>query len=69
MGNVGLVFMNKPFVGQRVRLIKTDDQYTFLLPGSEGIISYIDAYGTLHVNWDEGSRLGLLPDYDEYELL
>lgn len=59
----------KPKKGNRVRLIKMDDQYTNLKPGDEGVVKYIDDLGTIHVNWDNGSGLGLIPDVDKYEIL
>ena len=47
--------------GDRVRLIRTSDAYTSLLSGAQGTVRRIDALGTVHVNWDSGSRLGLVP--------
>jgi hypothetical protein len=51
-------------VGQRVRLVSTDDPYTDLRPGATGTIRDIDDAGTRHVTWDDGSGLGLIPDED-----
>ena len=45
------------------------DPYSSLSPGSEGTISLVDAKGTLHVNWDSGSTLGLVPDEDRWVVL
>ena len=36
--------------------------------GMEGVIDHIDSMGTLHVTWDDGRRLGVIPGEDEYEL-
>lgn len=55
-------------VGQRVRLIRCTDKYTKLEPGTEGTVGFIDGMGTIHVDWDDGHRLGLLPDADEWEV-
>jgi len=46
--------------GDRVRLIFTPDQRTRLRPGAEGTVTGVNASGTVHVDWDDGSRLGML---------
>ncbi|AOZ73096.1 hypothetical protein BK816_07170 [Boudabousia tangfeifanii] len=56
-------------VGRRVRLDDTSDPYTTLAPGTEGTINHVDDLGTLHVAWDDGSTLGLVPGEDSYTLL
>lgn len=61
--------MKNPMVGRRVRLIQVSDPWTKLRQGSLGTIAFVDALGTLHVNWDCGSTLGLIPDEDIYEVL
>lgn len=52
--------------GDRIQLKFTDDQYTTLKPGAKGTVNFVDDYGTVHINWDEGSQLGLVPHYDEW---
>lgn len=60
----------KTIVGKRVRLIRCNDPYTKLLPGSLGTIRFIDVTGTVHVKWDSGSSLGLCADAgDAYEFV
>ncbi|OKL46997.1 hypothetical protein BSR28_06145 [Boudabousia liubingyangii] len=56
-------------VGRRIRLDDTSDPYTSLTPGAEGTINNVDDLGTIHVNWDNGSTLGLVPGEDSYTLL
>lgn len=46
--------------GDRVRLVRTTDQRTRLQTGTEGTVTSIDAAGTVHVDWDDGSRLGMV---------
>jgi hypothetical protein len=36
-------------------------------PGTLGIVWAIDALGTVHVTWDNGSDLGVVPELDRYE--
>ena len=64
--NIG-PFGEKP--GDRIQLTFTDDQYTTLKSGDKGTVNFIDDYGTVHINWDEGSTLGLVPNYDEWIVL
>ncbi|WP_099332779.1 DUF4314 domain-containing protein [Actinomyces minihominis] len=54
--------------GQRVRLVYTSDPYSDLLAGSEGTVMFVDALGTVHVAWDSGSTLGLIPGEDKWEV-
>lgn len=46
--------------GTRVRLGWMNDPYTKLKPGEMGTVSAVDDIGTIHVNWDCGSTLGLV---------
>jgi hypothetical protein len=55
--------------GDRVRLIFTDDPYTKLYPGEEGTVSFVDDFETVHVHWDGGSRMGLIPGADQWEVI
>ncbi|MFH1932772.1 MAG: DUF4314 domain-containing protein [Pseudomonadota bacterium] len=55
--------------GDRVILKSTSDPYTDLKAGDTGTVSFIDAIGTVHINWDNGSKLGLVPGEDVFEIL
>jgi hypothetical protein len=61
--------MNANLSGKRVRLIHCNDPYTKLTPGLLGTVDHIDDFGTLHVKWDNGSTLGLVPDEDRWVIL
>ena len=55
-------------VGQRIKLIShTDPHASYLKPGDTGTVSYIDDAGTVHIQWDNGSGLGLIPGVDVWE--
>ena len=54
-------------VGKRGCLIRTTDPYTRLSPGDEGIVAFVDDMGTVHVKWDNGSTLGLVPGEDSWQ--
>lgn len=57
------------FIGKRIRLIHTADEYTKLTSGSIGTITFIDDTGTIFADWEDGSKLGLLPDHDLFEII
>lgn len=57
------------FIGKRIRLISTNDEYSPLKPGDLGTIDFIDDAGTIFAQWDNGSDLGLLPDIDRFEII
>lgn len=56
-------------IGCRVKLIRCSDQYTTLPTGSMGTLRLIDDAGTWFVDWDSGSKLGLIPGEDRWEVL
>jgi hypothetical protein len=51
-----------PDIGNRVEFISSNDQYTKLTPGTKGTISFVDDMGTIFVNWDDGSSLGMIKE-------
>lgn len=55
--------------GTRVQLESMDDPYSKLKPGDRGTIRHIDDIGTVFVNWDCGSGLGLAYGEDSYRKL
>jgi hypothetical protein len=52
--------------GDRIFLTYTSDQYTKLTPGDEGTVTHVDDLGTVHVQWDSGSTLALIPGEDSW---
>ena len=51
--------------GTRVMLIRISDPYTNLRLGDRGTVTLVDDIGTIHVNWDCGSSLGVVFGEDE----
>jgi hypothetical protein len=49
-------------VPDRVRFLDfgEPDPYSRLRVGTEGTVSTVDDIGTVHVNWDDGGRLGMV---------
>ncbi len=54
--------------GMRVKLIYMEDSQA-PAPGTEGTVQFIDDMGTIHVAWDTGCSLGLVPGVDEWKIL
>lgn len=46
--------------GCRVHLIEMKDPYRYMPVGLEGTVICVDDTGTIHVNWDNGSSLGVV---------
>ena len=44
----------------RVRLMEMSDPYQYMSEGLEGTVICVDDTGTIHVNWDNGSSLGVV---------
>ena len=55
--------------GTRVALVRMDDPYTKLKPGDEGTVSFVDDTGTVFVDWDNGSSLGIVYRVDHIRKL
>jgi len=61
---------NEHLIGKRVRLIHCADPYTKLTSGEEGTVTFVDSWGTVHVDWDSGSGLGLVEEAgDRFEVI
>jgi Domain of unknown function (DUF4314) len=58
-----------PKVGDQVQLVNCSDPYTKLKPGELGIVRLVDDFGTVHVDWDSGSQLGLVPGEDSWRVM
>ena len=52
-------------VGTRVMFIRMSDSYANLRQGDQGTVTMADDIGTIHVNWDRGSTLGVVFGEDE----
>lgn len=56
--------------GTRVELVMMEDPYnTKLKPGDQGTVTYVDALGTVFVDWDNGSKLGLVHGEDVFRII
>lgn len=55
--------------GCRVELVSMDDPYSKLAPGSLGTVAMVDDVGTIFVDWDCGSSLGVVYGIDQIKKL
>ena len=56
-----LAMLKEKFVsGTRVVLVKINDDYSTLKEGDKGTVVMVDDIGTIHVDWDNGSSLGVV---------
>lgn len=51
---------SQALVGRRIRLLICKDANTKLEAGAQGTVALVDSLGTVHVDWDNGSKLGLV---------
>ena len=55
--------------GTRIRLNSMHDPYAPYLPGTEGVVDVVDDDGQLHMKWDNGRTLALIPGEDSFTVL
>jgi hypothetical protein len=55
--------------GCRVELLSMEDPYSKLMPGERGTVSFVDSTGTVFVDWDSGSGLGIVYGADRIKKL
>lgn len=53
--------------GTRIKLIQMDDPYSPISEGEEGTVDFVDDAGQIHMKWDCGRTLALIPDVDYFE--
>ncbi len=46
--------------GTRVELVSMNDPYENIPAGTKGTVTSVDDTATIHVNWDNGSSLGIV---------
>ena len=55
--------------GTRIRLNSMSDPYSPVPPGTEGIVDLVDDAGSIHMKWDNGRTLALIPGEDSFTVL
>lgn len=59
----------KYVAGTKVELVKMYDLIAPVPEGTKGIVQYVDDIGTIHINWETGSSLGLVVGTDEFKIV
>lgn len=52
--------------GTRIELVSMEDPYSPIAPGTKGTVVLVDDMGTVHMEWDNGRTLGLIPGEDVF---
>ena len=55
--------------GTRIRLNHMDDPYARIPPGTTDSVDYIDDAGNVHMKWDNGRMLSLIPGEDDFTII
>ena len=52
--------------GTRIELISMDDPFAPIEPGTKGTVECVDDVGQIHMKWDNGRTLALVPGEDSF---
>ena len=55
-------------IGTRIELISMEDAQA-VPPGTRGTVVCVDDMGTIHMKWDNGRTLGLIPSEDSFRVV
>ena len=55
--------------GTRIELVRMHDDPQPVEPGTRGTVISVDDAGTIHMHWDNGRSLGLVPGVDEFRVI
>lgn len=53
--------------GTRIELISMEDPYMPVEPGTKGTVVCVDDMGQIHMKWDNGRTLALVPSEDNFK--
>ena len=56
-------------VGTRIQLIAMRDEKYPVLPGTIGEVTHIDDMGSVHMKWQNGSSLAIIPEVDSFKIV
>ena len=54
-------------IGTKIQLISMRDEKYPILPGTIGEVTHIDDMGSIHMKWQNGSSLALIPEIDSFQ--
>lgn len=55
--------------GTKIQLISMRDEKYPVLPGTVGEVTHIDDMGSIHMKWQNGSSLALIPEVDSFRVV
>ena len=58
--------MDTTLKGKRIRLTEAMNDPQPIRAGEEGTIKFTDGIGQIHVDWDNGRSLAVVPNEDKY---
>ena len=56
-------------VGTKIQLISMRNEKYPILPGTIGEVIHIDDMGSIHMKWQNGSSLALIPEVDSFKVV
>lgn len=56
-------------VGTKIQLISMRNEKYPILPGTIGAVTHIDDMGSIHMKWQNGSSLALIPEEDSFKVV
>lgn len=56
-------------VGTKIQLISMRDEKYPVLPGTIGEVVHVDDLGNVHMKWQNGSSLALIPEVDSFKVV
>lgn len=55
-------------IGTKIQLISMRDEKYPIPPGTVGEVTHIDDIGNIHVRWQNGSSLAIIPEVDSFRV-
>ena len=55
-------------IGTKIQLISMRDEKYPILPGTIGEVTHIDDLGSIHMKWQNGSSLAIIPEVDSFRV-
>lgn len=52
--------------GDRLECVHMEDAWA-VPTGTKGSVDFVDDYGNIHMKWDNGRTLSLIPDVDKFK--
>lgn len=56
-------------LGTKIQLISMHDEKYPVLPGTMGEVTHIDDMGSIHMKWENGSSLAIIPEVDSFKVV